>query len=73
MRRISSDVRWPLGRKNGNVFKFKTKLIEGMQKRGYDTEFAEQIFKHRYVALVSTASRKVIPLRLQYSRIVQLG
>ncbi|MCG9551993.1 error-prone DNA polymerase [Vibrio sp. Isolate31] len=32
-------------KKNGNVFKFKTKLIEGMQKRGYDTEFAEQIFK----------------------------
>ena len=25
--------------------KFKTKLIEGMQKRGYETEFAEQIFK----------------------------
>ncbi|UWZ96628.1 error-prone DNA polymerase [Vibrio splendidus] len=32
-------------KKNGNVFKFKTKLIEGMQKRGYETEFAEQIFK----------------------------
>ncbi|KAB0479665.1 DNA polymerase III subunit alpha [Vibrio chagasii] len=32
-------------KKNGNVFKFKTKIIEGMQKRGYDTEFAEQIFK----------------------------
>ncbi|MEZ9700514.1 error-prone DNA polymerase [Vibrio sp. 10N.261.46.E12] len=32
-------------KKNGNVFKFKNKLIEGMQKRGYDTEFAEQIFK----------------------------
>lgn len=32
-------------KKNGNVFKFRTKLIEGMQKRGYDTEFAEQIFK----------------------------
>ncbi len=32
-------------KKNGNVFKFKTKLIEGMQKRGYDIEFAEQIFK----------------------------
>ncbi|WP_373938448.1 error-prone DNA polymerase [Vibrio kanaloae] len=32
-------------KKNGNVFKFKNKLIEGMQKRGYKTEFAEQIFK----------------------------
>ncbi|MFS1975247.1 error-prone DNA polymerase [Vibrio splendidus] len=32
-------------KKNGNVFKFKSKLIEGMQKRGYETEFAEQIFK----------------------------
>ncbi|MEZ8307131.1 error-prone DNA polymerase [Vibrio splendidus] len=32
-------------KKNGNVFKFKKKLIEGMQKRGYETEFAEQIFK----------------------------
>ena len=32
-------------KKNGNVFKFKNKLIEGMQKRGYDIEFAEQIFK----------------------------
>ncbi|MEG3220651.1 error-prone DNA polymerase [Vibrio gigantis] len=32
-------------KKNGNVFKFKNKLIEGMQKRGYETEFAEQIFK----------------------------
>lgn len=32
-------------KKNGNVFKFKTKIIEGMQKRGYDIEFAEQIFK----------------------------
>lgn len=32
-------------KKNGNVFKFKNKLIEGMQKRGYEAEFAEQIFK----------------------------
>ncbi|CDT94459.1 putative Bacterial DNA polymerase III, alpha subunit [Vibrio coralliirubri] len=32
-------------KKNGNVFKFKNKLIDGMQKRGYETEFAEQIFK----------------------------
>lgn len=32
-------------KKNGNVFKFKNKLIKGMQKRGYETEFAEQIFK----------------------------
>ncbi|MEZ9210038.1 error-prone DNA polymerase [Vibrio splendidus] len=32
-------------KKNGNVFKFKNKLIEGMQKRSYETEFAEQIFK----------------------------
>ncbi|MEZ9339544.1 error-prone DNA polymerase [Vibrio splendidus] len=32
-------------KKNGNVFKFKNKLIEGMQERGYETEFAEQIFK----------------------------
>ncbi|MFA0033150.1 error-prone DNA polymerase [Vibrio sp. 10N.261.49.A12] len=32
-------------KKNGNVFKFKNKLIEGMQKRDYETEFAEQIFK----------------------------
>jgi error-prone DNA polymerase len=32
-------------KKNGNVFKFKNKLIEGMQRRGYETEFAEQIFK----------------------------
>ncbi|MEZ9672553.1 error-prone DNA polymerase [Vibrio lentus] len=32
-------------KKNGNVFKFKNKLIEGMQKCGYETEFAEQIFK----------------------------
>lgn len=32
-------------KKNGNVFKFKNKLIEEMQKRGYETEFAEQIFK----------------------------
>ncbi|MEZ8155888.1 error-prone DNA polymerase [Vibrio splendidus] len=32
-------------KKNGNVFKFKNKLIEGMQKRGYETEFAAQIFK----------------------------
>ncbi|MBU2911963.1 error-prone DNA polymerase [Vibrio splendidus] len=32
-------------KKNGNVFKFKNKLIEGMQKRGYETTFAEQIFK----------------------------
>lgn len=32
-------------KKNGNVFKFKNKLIDGMQKRGYKTEFAEQIFK----------------------------
>ncbi|MEZ8720426.1 error-prone DNA polymerase [Vibrio pomeroyi] len=32
-------------KKNGNVFKFKNKLIEGMQNRGYETEFAEQIFK----------------------------
>ncbi|WP_215404857.1 error-prone DNA polymerase [Vibrio gigantis] len=32
-------------KKNGNVFKFKNKLIEGMQKRGYDIEFSEQIFK----------------------------
>ncbi|OBS96851.1 error-prone DNA polymerase [Vibrio cyclitrophicus] len=32
-------------KKNGNVFKFKNKLIKGMQNRGYETEFAEQIFK----------------------------
>ncbi|MEZ9721830.1 error-prone DNA polymerase [Vibrio splendidus] len=32
-------------KKNGNVFKFKNKLIEGMQERGYETGFAEQIFK----------------------------
>jgi error-prone DNA polymerase len=32
-------------KKNGNVFKFKSKLIDGMQSRGYDIAFAEQIFK----------------------------
>jgi error-prone DNA polymerase len=32
-------------KKHGNVFKFKSKLIDGMQSRGYDLTFAEQIFK----------------------------
>lgn len=32
-------------KKNGNVFKFKSKLIDGMQSRGYGIAFAEQIFK----------------------------
>ncbi|WP_260259344.1 error-prone DNA polymerase [Vibrio intestinalis] len=31
-------------KKNGDLIKFKTKLIDGMQSRGYDLEFAERIF-----------------------------
>ncbi len=31
-------------KKNGNVFKFKTKLINGMLERGYESSFAERIF-----------------------------
>lgn len=31
-------------KKNGNVFKFKSKLIEGMLTRGYSEEFAQRIF-----------------------------
>lgn len=31
-------------KKNGNVFKFKDKLINGMLERGYDSGFAERIF-----------------------------
>lgn len=31
-------------KKNGDLVKFKTKLIEGMQARGYQLEFAERIF-----------------------------
>ena len=32
-------------KKNGDVFKFKNKLIKGMTERGYKLEFAERIFK----------------------------
>lgn len=32
-------------KKNGDVFKFKDKLINGMTERGYETEFAERIFQ----------------------------
>ena len=32
-------------KKSGEVFKFKDKLIKGMQQRGYQTEFAERIFQ----------------------------
>lgn len=32
-------------KKNGELVKFKTKLISGMIKRGYNHEFAERIFK----------------------------
>ncbi|MDG3087642.1 error-prone DNA polymerase [Vibrio hannami] len=31
-------------KKHGNVFKFKSKLIDGMLERGYELEFAERIF-----------------------------
>ena len=31
-------------KKNGDLIKFKTKLIEGMLSRGYELEFAERIF-----------------------------
>lgn len=31
--------------KNGHVFKFKTKLINGMLERGYELDFAERIFE----------------------------
>lgn len=31
-------------KKNGDLVKFKTKLIEGMLERGYQAEFAERIF-----------------------------
>lgn len=31
-------------KKNGHVFKFKDKLINGMLERGYDAEFAQRIF-----------------------------
>jgi error-prone DNA polymerase len=31
-------------KKNGNVFKFKHKLINGMLERGYEASFAERIF-----------------------------
>jgi error-prone DNA polymerase len=31
-------------KKNGSVFKFKSKLIDGMRQRGYELEFAERIF-----------------------------
>ena len=31
--------------KNGKLLKFKTKLIEGMESRGYETAFAERIFE----------------------------
>ncbi|MCW8344923.1 error-prone DNA polymerase [Vibrio sp. ZSDZ65] len=32
-------------KKNGNIFKFRTKLIEGMQQRGYELAFAERLFE----------------------------
>ncbi|MCF8778216.1 error-prone DNA polymerase [Vibrio sp. IRLE0018] len=32
-------------KKNGHVFKFKTKLINGMLERGYELDFAERIFE----------------------------
>lgn len=32
-------------KKNGNVFKFKTKLINGMLQRGYELDFAQRIFE----------------------------
>lgn len=32
-------------RRKGGVEKFRTQLISGMEKNGYDTEFAERIFK----------------------------
>ncbi|WED22699.1 error-prone DNA polymerase [Vibrio sp. JC009] len=32
-------------KKNGNIFKFKAKLINGMLERGYEAEFAERIFE----------------------------
>ena len=32
-------------KKSGEVFKFKDKLIKGMEQRGYQTEFAERIFQ----------------------------
>ncbi|NYT61140.1 error-prone DNA polymerase [Alcaligenaceae bacterium] len=32
-------------RRKGGVEKFRTQLINGMEKNGYDTEFAERIFK----------------------------
>ncbi|MCZ8487304.1 hypothetical protein O9992_02795 [Vibrio lentus] len=58
MKRISSDA-MAAWKKNGKrLFKFKNKLIEGMQKtRGYETEFAERSL-NRYAVLVSTVSRK---------------
>jgi len=32
-------------KKNGELFKFKSKLIHGMESRGYETAFAERIFE----------------------------
>ena len=32
-------------KKTGELFKFKSKLIHGMQERGYETAFAERIFE----------------------------
>lgn len=32
-------------KKNGSVFKFKSKLINGMLERGYEAQFAERIFE----------------------------
>ncbi|QDP00585.1 error-prone DNA polymerase [Thalassotalea sp. PS06] len=32
-------------KKNGQLARFKTKLISGMQQRGYPTEFAERLFE----------------------------
>ncbi|MDA0108293.1 error-prone DNA polymerase [Vibrio mediterranei] len=32
-------------KKNGDLFKFRSKLIQGMQAKGYETEFAERLFE----------------------------
>ncbi|MGR5348607.1 error-prone DNA polymerase [Vibrio mediterranei] len=32
-------------KKNGDLFKFRSKLIEGMQHKGYETAFAERLFE----------------------------
>ncbi|WP_428774015.1 error-prone DNA polymerase [Vibrio sp.] len=32
-------------KKNGDLIKFRSKLIDGMQRRGYPTAFAEQLFE----------------------------